>query len=67
MSQDQNSFDRLQAAGVITGSDVAESLRPALDGLSTAEVELLIGINEKMAAALPEVEAHEDITGNGIF
>jgi len=67
MSQDQNSFDRLQAAGVITGSDVAESLRPALDGLSTAEVELLIGINEKMAATLPEVEAHEDITGNGIF
>jgi hypothetical protein len=67
MSQDLNSFARLQAAGVVSSSDAAESLRPVLESLSAAEVELLIGIGEKMTEASPEVEAHEDVTGINIF
>ena len=59
MSQAQNSFARLQAAGVVSDSSTSDSLRPVLDGLTEAEVDLLIRIGEKAAAAGSEVESHQ--------
>lgn len=64
MSQSPSNYERLQAAGAISGDTAA--LRPVLDGLSEAEVGLLLSINEKVTGTLPEVEEHE-VIGAGIF
>lgn len=67
MSVAKDNVDKLQQAGVLASGPKVEVLRPVFESLTEDEVALLIGINEKMDAAMPDTEAHEDVTVGGKF
>jgi hypothetical protein len=56
----------LEAAGFPIGS-ISEEQRAVYSSLSEQEVALLIDLRSRLDAAEPEVQAHTDIAGSGMF
>jgi hypothetical protein len=56
----------LEAAGFPIGS-ITEEQRAVFGTLSDEEVALLIGIRTRLDAVEPEVLAHTDVAGGGLF